>query len=121
MELYQQLKNCGSEGEFLLCIWLFEGRNAGEVRQTLKTFRCGKNQRRFKGPNSIHYANGHIKEFKNPLMKFSVCQKGNKWMVRRLQIIYSLSKSIFENLAFEEWLFRNHRIDKHGEALLFWR
>uniref|UniRef100_A0A915C158 BPL/LPL catalytic domain-containing protein n=1 Tax=Parascaris univalens TaxID=6257 RepID=A0A915C158_PARUN len=60
------------------------------------------------------------KEFESPQMKFSVCQKGNTWMVRRLRIIYSLSKSIFENLAFEEWLFKNHRIDRYGEVLLFW-
>ncbi|CAB3410640.1 unnamed protein product [Caenorhabditis bovis] len=32
----------------------------------------------------------------------------------------SLSKCIFENLAFEEYLFRNHDVNKNGELLLFW-
>ncbi|VDM28190.1 unnamed protein product [Toxocara canis] len=41
-------------------------------------------------------------------------------MARRAKIFYSLSKSIFENLAFEEWLFRNHCIDRFGDAILFW-
>ncbi|VDK18397.1 unnamed protein product [Anisakis simplex] len=41
-------------------------------------------------------------------------------MVKRARIFYSLSKSIFENLAFEEWLFRHHQIEKFGHAILFW-
>jgi len=35
-------------------------------------------------------------------------------------IYLSKSTCIYENLAFEEWLFRNHNLDKCGEAMLIW-
>ncbi|CAI5439110.1 unnamed protein product [Caenorhabditis angaria] len=35
-------------------------------------------------------------------------------------VIKSTSKNIFENLAFEEYLFRTHNVEKSGELLLIW-
>uniref|UniRef100_A0AC34FBI7 BPL/LPL catalytic domain-containing protein n=1 Tax=Panagrolaimus sp. ES5 TaxID=591445 RepID=A0AC34FBI7_9BILA len=35
-------------------------------------------------------------------------------------IYISSCKKIYENLAVEEWLFRNHDLDKFGELALFW-
>lgn len=41
---------------------------------------------------------------------------------RRIGTLYlSSSRSIYENLAFEEWVFRNHDLAHKGEAVLMWR
>lgn len=36
-------------------------------------------------------------------------------------VYLSKSRCVYENLAFEEWLFRKHDFGKSGEALLLWR
>lgn len=37
------------------------------------------------------------------------------------KIFISRSQNIFENLAFEEWLLRNHGPDNASESMLIWR
>uniref|UniRef100_A0A0N5ADH5 BPL/LPL catalytic domain-containing protein n=1 Tax=Syphacia muris TaxID=451379 RepID=A0A0N5ADH5_9BILA len=39
---------------------------------------------------------------------------------KRLHVFVSKCRCIFANLAFEEWLFRNHDIRNDGEAVLLW-
>uniref|UniRef100_A0AC34QN83 BPL/LPL catalytic domain-containing protein n=1 Tax=Panagrolaimus sp. JU765 TaxID=591449 RepID=A0AC34QN83_9BILA len=46
------------------------------------------------------------------------CQSGNS---KKLCTIYwSSLKRIYENLALEEWLFRNHDLESGGDLILFW-
>lgn len=46
---------------------------------------------------------------------------GRQGIRRFLKVIVSRSNCIFENLAFEEWLFRNHNVAADGELVLLWR
>ena len=41
--------------------------------------------------------------------------------VPQLQIYLSRSTCIYQNLAFEEWLFRNYDLSAKGELALLWR
>ncbi|KAI6191960.1 BPL/LPL catalytic domain-containing protein [Aphelenchoides bicaudatus] len=43
-----------------------------------------------------------------------------KVAIPNARIYLSKSTCIYENLAFEEWLFRNHNLNQDGEALLIW-
>ncbi|VDD91129.1 unnamed protein product [Enterobius vermicularis] len=45
---------------------------------------------------------------------------GRQGIRRFLKVIVSRSNCIFENLAFEEWLFRNHNVAADGELVLLW-
>ncbi|KAI1702643.1 putative lipoate-protein ligase A [Ditylenchus destructor] len=47
-------------------------------------------------------------------------QKCSKALSRLGTIYLSKSRCIYENLAFEEWVFRNHSLEKSGEAMLLW-
>ena len=37
------------------------------------------------------------------------------------RVYVSLSECIFANLAFEEHIFRNHDVEKHGDVMMIWR
>uniref|UniRef100_A0A1I7Y9E1 BPL/LPL catalytic domain-containing protein n=1 Tax=Steinernema glaseri TaxID=37863 RepID=A0A1I7Y9E1_9BILA len=51
----------------------------------------------------------------------SCASSAPKSILARLGTVYvSRNRSIFANLAFEEWVFRHHNLEKDGDALLLW-
>ncbi|KAI6209683.1 Lipoyltransferase 1, mitochondrial [Aphelenchoides besseyi] len=40
--------------------------------------------------------------------------------VSKIKVFVSQSSCIFQNLAFEEWLFRHHDLDRFAQAILLW-
>jgi hypothetical protein len=50
-----------------------------------------------------------------------VNRKAGNQLEKTLKIFKSTSQCIFENLALEEWIFRNQNISKDGDALIIWR